>query len=560
MTGILVEALLDACATHTDRPAIGVAGRRPLTYTEVGRRIKRTADQLQDNGFGPGRRMLFSIRPAPASMIFLAGALAASGSIVFADPGMSPRLFHARVTAAGPTHAAVESLVYAAGARGPIGALARRHGLTLPRLADLDMTHIRSGPWLPGVPLSSSSTRRPRRIRDAVPPRVTAIPDEALIVFTSGTTAEPRGVVHTHQSLLAGFRSGATALHIDPAAVVLTDQAMIGLPALLAGACWLMPRLGLSTHAGPRTIARLLGAEQSVTHTFIVPGELAAVLDLLDGPPAALSAILAGGAPVTSGLARRVAEHLPGVDLYSIYGMTELVPIAVATGEQKLAWAAPGDPIGDIVDGVGTRLDDGELVVSGPGLCAGYLSPADGSVMPVDEVATGDLVIEVDGELALSGRSKDMIIRGTTNIYPGLYEPAVAAIDGVRECALVGVDVGTDVTGGTGDPEVVLALVVDDPSTVDRVRSHLDDLIDRAAQPDRIVVVGEIPRAGRTRKPDRAALAARLVSDAAQPEAAATASWASTTGCAGDPSGTATPAGAGAPRRAAARRRWSRDR
>ncbi|MFW0793760.1 class I adenylate-forming enzyme family protein [Gordonia sp. CPCC 205515] len=503
-TGVLAEAILDACTTYRDRPAIGTPHRAPVTYGDVGGRIEGTAEALRDNGFGPGHRMLFSIRPAPDSMIFLAAALAAGGSIVFADPGMSRALFDARVRVVAPTHAAVESLIYSAGARGPIGALARRRGLTLPRLADLDVVHIRSGPWLPGVPRAASSTRRLRR-RPAPIPRMASIPDEALIVFTSGTTAQPRGVVHTHDSLLAGFRSATAALRIDPDAVVLTDQAMIGLPVLLSGARWILPRLGLATHAGPARMTRILGSDTEITHTFVVPGELPEVLDRLDGPPKGLSAIVCGGAPVTPGLARMVAQRLPDVDLYAIYGMTERVPIAVATGAEKLVWTGPGDPLGTVVDGVRTRLDDGELVISGHGLCAGYLSPVDGTLTAVDEIATGDLATEVDGRLALIGRTKDMIIRGTVNIYPALYEPAISAISGVRECAIVGIG-GDDV----GDPTVVLALVVDEPSAEDRVRRHLDDLIDRGSQPDRIVVVDEIPRAGRLRKPDRRALAAQL--------------------------------------------------
>lgn len=510
----LTDAILAACDAYADRPAIELDGHPVVTYRQAGARIRRIANTLQASGFCPGHRMLFSIRPAPDSMIFLAGVLASGGSVVFADPGMTPALFDARVRCARPTVAAVESLIYAATARGPLGALSRRAGLSLPRVGDLDVAHIRSGPRLPGVPsgsVSVSDIATGRRLV-AVRPSTVAPPDgEALVVFTSGTTAAPRGVVHDQASLFAGFRAGAAALHIDPGSVVLTDQAMIGLPALLSGAHWVMPRLRMSAHAGPATMARILSSRKDITHTFIVPGELSEVLDRLPKAPPVLRAILCGGAPVTPGLARSVDAALPGVDLYGIYGMTELVPIAVATGAAKCGWAGPGDPIGTVVDGVHTRIVDGELYVSGSALCLGYLSPIDGAVQPVDEVATGDLAARTPEGLALLGRSKDMIIRGTVNIYPGLYEPVISAIDGVRDCALVGVG-GADgeTTTATADPEVVLALVVDDPAAVGRVRAALDDLVDRGAQPDRIAVIEQIPRSGRTRKPDRRALAALL--------------------------------------------------
>lgn len=520
-TGSLTDALLESCDRFADQPAVSYVGaRRPgrgtfLTYGEVGQRIRRTAAALHDVGFGAGHRMLFSIRPAPDSMILLAGALAAGGSIVFADPGMSPDLFDARVRAAAPTHAAAESLIHAATSRGPIGALARGRGLTLPRLADLPVTQIYSGPRLPGVPHDAISLRHLGRRRHQVTRCAASSPtvdDEALVVFTSGTTAQPRGVVHTQATLLAGFGAAVAALGVERGSVVLSDQAMIGLPVLLAGATWMMPRLGLSTHAGPATLGRILQRHNHITHVFVVPGEVPAILDAVAARPGSLRTLLCGGAPVTAGLVRSVADTWPGVDVASIYGMTEIVPIAVASGTDKLDWTGPGDPLGRLVDGVHARIAEGELIVRGPGLCAGLLSPVDGTVTPLHEAATGDLAVDVGGRLALTGRSKDMIIRGTTNIYPGLYEPALSLLDGVRECAIVGVGGGDTSMQATGDPEVILAVVADGPAEAVRARVEraAETLIDHAARPDRIVFVDAIPRRGRTRKPDRPALARAL--------------------------------------------------
>lgn len=107
----------------------------------------------------------------------------------------------------------------------------------------------------------------------------------------------------------------------------------------------------------------------------------------------------------------------------------------------------------------------------------------------------------------LEGRLKDMLIRGHFNLYPGLYEPVVAALPGVAEAAFAGLP-----DPATGDETVVLALVATagaDPVTLPAlVKARLPGLIDADALPDRIVVVPALPRSGRSRKLDRVALAA----------------------------------------------------
>ena len=112
--------------------------------------------------------------------------------------------------------------------------------------------------------------------------------------------------------------------------------------------------------------------------------------------------------------------------------------------------------------------------------------------------------------LVLLGRKKDMIIRGKTNIYPGLYEPVIAGIDGVAQAAMVGVP------DGIGDEAVWLAVEPrqgQDPAALLRtLHRELPLLIDESALPDRIEAMPRLPASGRHRKPDRVALRA-LFSD-----------------------------------------------
>jgi acyl-CoA synthetase (AMP-forming)/AMP-acid ligase II len=177
--------------------------------------------------------------------------------------------------------------------------------------------------------------------------------------------------------------------------------------------------------------------------------------------------------------------------------------------QAKLAWRGDGDYVGWPVDGVEARVDtDGELIVRGPGLFSRYLGE-----QPVAEHRTGDLARIDESGITLLGRSKDMIIRGEYNIYPGLYEGAFERLPGVRRCAMIGI---TD--DAASDERVVVIVEPDvgvDPRKLESevregLRRGLID-IDRFAHPDHILAL-ELPEAGRSSKVDKAELR-RLVQE-----------------------------------------------
>ncbi|MEU4805598.1 class I adenylate-forming enzyme family protein [Actinosynnema sp. NPDC023587] len=498
MADDLLHEVLRAARDHGPAPALTGAHGPTLTYRDLSEKILGTAHRLRHKGFRPGTRMLFSVRPGPDAIVLALGTVAAGGTVVFIDPGVGPELFAGRLDLAGPGWAAAESLLYAASAPGPLRALARRRGVLLPDYAALPLRHIRSGPWLPGTPLRAISTRRLAR---PVPGATTPDPDpdqDAVVVFTSGTTAAPKAVVHTRGSLGAALRALATRCALGPDTRVHTDQMMLGLPALVAGAHWTMPPHGFAPSADPAALAAgLAGA----THTFLVPADLAAILDSGVTLPHSLRQVLLGSAPVLPPLLTRAQRALPEVELLAVYGMTEILPVAIATADEKIVHG--GDLLGRPLPGVTARIaHDGELRVSGPNLCRGYLGEA-----PLTEHATGDLA-RLDGDrLVLTGRKKDMILRGRTNIYPGLHEPAIAGLPGVAAAIMVGVP------DEIGDERIVLVLTAlpdAGPGLADRTRTALPGLIDASALPDRIVVVDELPVTGRLRKVDRAALRARF--------------------------------------------------
>jgi acyl-CoA synthetase (AMP-forming)/AMP-acid ligase II len=487
----LVRLLLEQAARTPEETALISGDGTRLTYGELRRQVLAVRHGLVRSGLAPGDGVLFSVRPSASSLVLALAVVAAGGVVIFADPGAGPELFTARLRLARPRWSAAESALYAGSRLRPVRSYARRRGLLLPDLTTLGIPqHLYVGRWLPGVPRGAESFAT--LVRGAAPePSLDGDPDApAAVIFTSGTTADPRAVVHTQASLAAALDLFRARVPLAPGDVVHTDQLMLGLPTLISGALWSLPPLPCP----PARFARHL-RERRATHTFCVPAHLDEVIDVVPRLPETLRHVLLGAAPAPAGLLRRAVAAAPSARVLSVYAMTEILPVAFASAREKLAHTASGAD-GDLVGEplVSARLAaDGELLLAGPNLCRGYLGRT-----PHTELATGDLArVEPDGRLVLTGRKKDMLIRGDFNLYPGLYEPAIAALDGVVEAAYVGLPDPT-----TGDEEVVLAVVGDVRGLARRLR----DLVDHAALPDRIVPVAELPRTGRGRKLDRVRL------------------------------------------------------
>jgi acyl-CoA synthetase (AMP-forming)/AMP-acid ligase II len=549
----VIAAVLAAAERVPDAPAITAPGRlrrgigrgsntvRPgqtITYRGLVEGIEATALRLRHDGFGLGERMLFSVRPSPAAFILALGAVHAGGSVVFIDPGIGPSLFRDRAELAAPRWAAAESLLYLLSTKSPLRPLARKRGLLLPDYGAMDVSHYYSGPWLPGVPRAATpvkslavpmegSTERPMNGHGGR--AANASDQEAVIIFTSGTTGAPKGVIHTRSTLGAGFEQLTSRCAFGEGDRVHSEQLMMGLPALIAGAHWTMPAYGFSAHIDPLRLARELGpvaskgtAYDGATHLFLVPSQLAPILDAIEEGtvtlPGTLRTVMLGAAPILAPFLKRAMGLLPDVDFKLIYGMTEVLPIAIADGREKLAFSSgaeaeftatdgsgEGDFLGKPLPAVGIRVAaDHELLARGPNMCRGYLGEE-----PMVEHATGDLVRLDHGgsgepRLVMIGRKKDMIIRGKTNIYPALYESVISGVAGIRQAVMVGVP------DGIGDEAVWLAVVADAGASAAVVKSRLAKelprLIDESALPDHIEVLDAIPSIGRHKKPDRVAL------------------------------------------------------
>jgi malonyl-CoA/methylmalonyl-CoA synthetase len=283
--------------------------------------------------------------------------------------------------------------------------------------------------------------------------------DDALIVYTSGTTGKPKGAVHTHGSLLAGVSALLRAWAWEP-----EDRLVLALPlfhvhglcaglfgTLAAGAsATVFDRFdeGAVLHAAPSS--SLFFGVPTMYHRLVATGQARAL--------GVLRLCVSGSAPLAPDLWRQLAGD--GVAVLERYGMTEtlLTLSNPLVGERR-----PGS-VGLPLPGVEAALDDaddggiGELLVRGAPLCRGYWGRE--AFGAGDWFATGDLVsVAGDGYVTIRGRRTELIITGGHNVYPAEVEAVLARHPGVLEVAVVGLPSAewgeTVVAYVVGDPDIV---------------------------------------------------------------------------------------------------------
>jgi len=278
-------------------------------------------------------------------------------------------------------------------------------------------------------------------------------PDDLYnIMYTSGTTGLPKGIALTHRIRAHYATLMANAFRFTPASVALHTGAMVFngafitlLPSLLVGSSFILhPQFDAAAFVD--TVER-----EQVTHTMLVPSQLAAILDLpgFDARRlASLEVLLSLGAPLPLAHKERLDAQLP-LRLHELYGLTEgfvtILDRADAVAKRGSVGVPPPFFALRIVDELGQPLppgEQGEIAGQGPLLMPGYYNKPELTALALRDgwLMTGDLgYVDEDGFLYLVDRKKDMIDSGGVKVYPHDIEEVIARHPQVAEAAVFGV-------------------------------------------------------------------------------------------------------------------------
>ena len=326
----------------------------------------------------------------------------------------------------------------------------------------------------------------------------------ALIAFTSGTTRDPKGVIHSHQTL--GFETRQLGGLYPPDRGKQLTAAPVGHFIGMLNA-FLIPVLdGAPIHLtdvwDPGKALALMASDGLV----VGGGAAYFITSLLDHPDfkeehlAYMKYAGLGGAAVPAAVTRRLDDL--GITVFRSYGSTEHPSI---TGSR---YTAPADKRlytdGNAMTGVEFRLaEDGEILSRGPDLCLGYTDP-ELTARAFDEDGwyhTGDIgVVDEDGYLTITDRKSDIIIRGGENISALEVEEALLTLAGVAEAVVVA---APDERLGEHAAALIRLRPGAAAPTLERMRAHLEEVgLARQKWPEELHTVDDFPRtpSGKVRK------------------------------------------------------------
>jgi long-chain acyl-CoA synthetase len=440
-----------AARYYPDRPALVRDGSRS-TFRELHARVGGLASTLAQIGFKSGDRLAFLLPNGPEYIELL---YACHWLGLIAVP------LNTRLATAEFDHVLIDAA--------PHG-LIRHSSLPAPTAAI---------PWqvvLDKEPIAAAAGVPPEPVHD---PRAIA-----ALLYTSGTTGRPKGVVITHAALFANVHhmhywisDWADGVHLHAAPIF----HIIDYPFLIAA-----PAFGLCQAAIPKFTAGAFCEaveREGVTHTVLVPTMINLLTQSAEIATASLGSLRVmayGGSPMAPDLSRRTRKLFPAVKLVQGYGLSES---GFLTGLQdhehtdaRLASAGRACP------GVDVRVEDesgrevevgrsGEIVARGENVMGGYWNHPDENAAAFrnGRFRTGDIGYQdAEGFFFILDRSKDMIVTGGENVYSGEVETVLYEHPGVREAAVFGIP---DPNWG----ELVTACVVPKPGvslTADALVAH----------------------------------------------------------------------------------------
>ncbi|MDF1728404.1 MAG: class I adenylate-forming enzyme family protein [Sulfitobacter sp.] len=332
--------------------------------------------------------------------------------------------------------------------------------------------------------------------------------DVAVLLYTTGTTGDPKGVMLTHGNMRFGGLSSANLRRMTPADriyAVLPLTHVFGLISVVTGCCQSGASLRLEARFSPAALYRAV-MEEGVTILPAVPQMHALVmqyakeqgLERLGAPH--LRYVSSGGAPLDPAWKRK-AEQFYGLPLQNGFGMTETASGASATDNPigspdiSVGPKTPGTEIMIDMAAPGAEgADKGEVLVRGPHVMKGYYRnpvETEKALTPEGWLRTGDLgKIDENGHLHILGRSKELIIHGGFNVYPPEVEAAINDHPQVIQSAVIGHLVA-------GDEKVMAFVQVadEDDLTEEELRAFVRERLAGYKRPERYVIATSLPAA-----------------------------------------------------------------
>src|SRR4051794_30934438 len=426
LLGETIGANLDrAVAAHGDREALVVRHQEVRwTYAALGERVDRLARALVAGGLRPGDRMGIWA-PNCAEWVLVQYASAKAGVILV---NVNPAYRTSEL----------EYVLKQSGCRWLVAAPAFKTSdyramvdEVRPRCPDLERVVLLGTPIWDEL-LSTGDT-------DVALPAGLQFDDPINLQYTSGTTGFPKGATLSHHNILNnGYFVGEACGYTEQDRICIPvpfyhcfGMVMGNLGATSHGACMVIPAPAFEPAA---TLAAV--QDERCTSLYGVPTMFIAELDCPDFAAYDLSSLRTGimaGSPCPAEVMRRVIDRMHMTDVTICYGMTETSPVSTQTTaddelERRVATVGRVHPhvemriVDPVTDRTGPRGEQGEVLTRGYSVMLGYWNEPDKTAEAIDRARwmhTGDLgTMDEEGYVKITGRIKDMVIRGGENLYP----------------------------------------------------------------------------------------------------------------------------------------------
>ncbi len=335
------------------------------------------------------------------------------------------------------------------------------------------------------------------------PPIAADEQDLLYIMYTSGTTGLPKGVVHTHDTAVwASLSIGLTA------EMRFKDRYLLALPAYHVGA---LTPLTSNVHLGVTTVimrsfdpqrAWELIEEEAITVMLAVPAMLNFMYQVPDKDRVRrdqLRWIMSGGAPVPVTIMDAYGEM--GIEIHEVYGLTECCGPGCLIGpdDAKTRRGSTGKPFfhteARVVDEHGNDVPPdvpGEVILRGKHIMKEYWNQPEATAETIRDgwLHTGDMAtMDVDGFIYIKDRLKDMLISGGENVYPAEIENVILSHDKVREVAVVG-----QPSARWGEAALAIVVRADESVCDDDILAHCVGKLARFKLPKAVEFIDQIPR------------------------------------------------------------------